>query len=80
VIDGPGALVANYRKTHLFDAEAEAFTAGDELVVTQICGLTVGLINCFDMEFPEVARTLADAGAQLLVVSSANMDPFHHDH
>ncbi len=80
VIDASGALVANYRKTHLFDAEAQAFTAGDRLVVAELGDLRVGLVNCFDMEFPEVARTLADGGAQLLVVSSANMDPLYNDH
>ncbi|WP_304118642.1 nitrilase-related carbon-nitrogen hydrolase [Mycolicibacterium bacteremicum] len=80
VIDAAGALVANYRKTHLFHAEAAAFATGDRLVVARLGDLAIGLMNCFDMEFPEVARTLADNGAQLLVVSSANMDPLFHDH
>ena len=35
---------------------------------------------CFDVEFPEVARSLAKAGANLLVTVSANMDPFGRDH
>ncbi len=35
---------------------------------------------CFDVEFPEVARSLALAGADLLVTISANMDPFGRDH
>ncbi len=35
---------------------------------------------CFDVEFPEVARRLARAGADLLVTVSANMGPFYRDH
>jgi predicted amidohydrolase len=35
---------------------------------------------CFDMEFPECARALALAGADLLVTASANMAPFYADH
>ena len=35
---------------------------------------------CFDLEFPEVARTLALRGAELLVTISANMEPFGPDH
>jgi predicted amidohydrolase len=35
---------------------------------------------CFDVEFPEVARSLARAGAELLVTISANMEPFGNDH
>jgi predicted amidohydrolase len=35
---------------------------------------------CFDAEFPEVARTLARRGADMLVTISANMEPFGPDH
>jgi predicted amidohydrolase len=35
---------------------------------------------CFDVEFPEISRALATAGANLLVTISANMGPFGRDH
>lgn len=69
-----------YRKTHLFGAERQAFAAGDELLVVDLGGVRAGVMICFDVEFPEVARALALAGADLLVTVSANMDPFGRDH
>ena len=40
----------------------------------------MGIMICFDVEFPEVARSLARAGAELLLTISANMEPFGNDH
>jgi 5-aminopentanamidase len=40
----------------------------------------VGTMVCFDVEFPEVSRTLARRGAELLLTLSANMAPFELDH
>lgn len=54
--------------------------AGDELLIADVNGVKAGIMICFDMEFPEVARALAQAGAQLLVTISSNMDPFGRDH
>ncbi|TML85531.1 MAG: carbon-nitrogen hydrolase [Actinobacteria bacterium] len=79
-IDRDGSLAAVYRKTQLFGAEREAFRAGDALVVVRLAGLAVALLVCFDVEFPEPARQLARAGAELLVTVSANMEPFGPDH
>jgi predicted amidohydrolase len=78
---GPdGALAGVYRKTHLFGAEREALIAGDELAPIYVAGRRLGVMLCFDVEFPEVARTLALRGAELLVTLSANMEPFEDDH
>jgi predicted amidohydrolase len=79
-VDQSGDVVGSYRKTHLFGDERTAFVAGDELLIVDIDGLKVGLMICFDVEFPEVARALARAGAELLVTISANMEPFGNDH
>jgi predicted amidohydrolase len=79
-IDGAGELAGVYRKTHLFGAEHEAYTAGEELVPVRLGGRVLGVMVCFDMEFPEVARTLARRGADLLVTISANSPPFELDH
>jgi 5-aminopentanamidase len=76
---GPdGTRLANYRKTHLFGAfEARHFTPGDTLVVrTRLAGLSVGLLICYDVEFPEAVRAHALAGTDLLVVPTALMRPY----
>lgn len=79
-IDGHGELVGVYRKTHLFGAESGAYIAGDRLNVFPLGGRNVGVMICFDLEFPEVARTLAARGADMLVTVSANSPPFELDH
>jgi (R)-amidase len=79
-IDADGELVGVYRKTQLFGAEQAAFEAGRELNVVDLAGRAVGPLICFDVEFPEPARQLALAGAELLVTASANMEPFGDDH
>jgi len=80
-IERDGTWRATYRKTHLFgDAEEAAFAAGDELVVCELAGRAVAPLVCFDVEFPEPARAVARAGAELLVTVSANMEPYGPDH
>lgn len=80
-VDERGDIVAVYRKVQMYGgAESDAFVAGDELLVVELCGVKAGLMICFDVEFPEVARALARAGAELLVTISANMEPFGNDH
>src|SRR5215216_2831975 len=80
-VDEQGTIAAVYRKVQLYGGEeSEAFVAGNELLVVELCGLKMGIMICFDVEFPEVARSLAQAGAELLVTISANMEPFGNDH
>jgi predicted amidohydrolase len=80
-VDEQGNLVGIYRKVQLYGGEESgAFVAGDELLIVELCGLKMGLMICFDIEFPEVARSLARAGAETLVTISANMEPFENDH
>ncbi len=79
-LDRRGNLSGSYRKTHLFGDEREAFVAGDEFAIFTLDGIETGVMICFDVEFPEVARSLATAGADLLVTISANMNPFGRDH
>ncbi|SDN02102.1 carbon-nitrogen hydrolase family protein [Streptomyces wuyuanensis] len=76
---GPdGTRLANYRKTHLFGCfEKEWFTPGDETVVqAELGGLRIGLLICYDVEFPENVRAHALAGTDLLAVPTALMNPF----
>lgn len=79
-IDRDGLLAGVYRKTRLFGAEPDVFEPGDEQVLVRLAGVDVGPLICFDIEFPEPARELAAAGAELLVTASANMAPFGPDH
>jgi predicted amidohydrolase len=68
VVDGSGVL-AVYRKTHLWDKEKLSFTPGSvppPVVETPVGRL--GILICFDLEFPEMPRSLALRGAELLVV------------
>ena len=75
-LDQHESTAAVYRKVQLYGGdESDTFVAGDALVVTEVCGLKMGFIICFDVEFPEVARSLARADAELLVTISATCNP-----
>ncbi|WP_102192301.1 carbon-nitrogen hydrolase family protein [Microbacterium aurantiacum] len=72
-VRGDGIL-AVYRKQHLYDAfgqrESDWIESGEpgEASTFEAGGLRFGLMTCYDLRFPEVARTLMDAGADALVV------------
>jgi deaminated glutathione amidase len=71
-----GAAEASYRKIHLYDSfgfrESDQLAAGPVAPVTfPLAGFTVGLLTCYDLRFPELARALVDKGADVLVVPSA---------
>ncbi|MWV49366.1 hydrolase [Rathayibacter sp. VKM Ac-2803] len=71
-LDQQGALVARYRKLHLYDAfgqtESEWVAAGgiEAPQTFEVGGLVVGLQTCYDLRFPEVTRWLVDAGAEVV--------------
>ncbi|QCO97286.1 carbon-nitrogen hydrolase family protein [Arthrobacter sp. 24S4-2] len=75
---GPdGSRLAIYRKIHLFDAQGFGESTfikpgpSTEPVVFESRGARFGLMACYDLRFPELARSLADAGAQVLLVCSS---------
>ncbi|WP_320774822.1 carbon-nitrogen hydrolase family protein [Streptomyces sp. CRN 30] len=78
LIAADGARLAGYRKTHLYGAyEQHHFAPGDRTVVqARLGGLTVGLMICYDVEFPENVRAHALAGTDLLLVPTAQMHPY----
>ncbi|GAA2013172.1 carbon-nitrogen hydrolase family protein [Catenulispora yoronensis] len=80
LIGADGLPLANYRKTHLFgEVDRAAFAPGDELVVqADLDGVRVGLMICYDVEFPETVRAHADAGTQVLLVPTALMRPYEY--
>ncbi|MGW0076954.1 carbon-nitrogen hydrolase family protein [Streptomyces cellulosae] len=73
-----GTRLANYRKTHLYGCfEHDYFTPGENTVVqAELNGLTVGLMICYDVEFPENVRAHALAGTDLLLVPTAQLHPY----
>ena len=77
-IDEQGQVQACYRKTHLYGCvDQEQFSAGTRLEpVFTWQGWQCALAICYDIEFPEVARSYALQGAELLLVPTANMLPF----
>lgn len=76
-IDSDGRRLAAYRKIHLFDSygfQESAFiqpAPTPEPVVFDAAGTRVGLLACYDLRFPELARALVDAGAEVLLVCSS---------
>ena len=66
VLDGSGRIGV-YRKVHLFGDEPRLFSPGDTgFRVFRVGDARVGVLVCFDWMFPEAARTLALAGADVL--------------
>ena len=72
-VDDAGTVRGSYVKVHLFGAgEKEVFSPGDRpATVIDYQGLKLGMIICFDVEFPEAVRAAALQGAQLLLVPTA---------
>ena len=69
VVVQDGDVLGVYRKSHLWSEEKLFFTPADErpLVVTTRCGVVAVLI-CYDLEFPELVRIAAEAGADIVTV------------
>ncbi|AKS46130.1 Predicted amidohydrolase [Octadecabacter temperatus] len=78
LVDASGSILSICRKAHLFgDVDRAAFSAGDTLCpLVQFGEWTVGLAICYDVEFPELVRAYAVAGADALLVPTANMLPY----
>jgi predicted amidohydrolase len=76
VIDKTGKVISTYRKIHLYDAlgfrESDKMTSGSKItkpVKTSIG--KVGMMICYDLRFPEMSRSLAASGSEILVAPSA---------
>jgi len=77
-VDASGELAGVYRKVHLYDAfgtrESDRLEPGPvdaEPLTLRVGDLTFGVITCYDLRFPESARRVVDAGADVVVVPAA---------
>ncbi|MDY0235260.1 MAG: carbon-nitrogen hydrolase family protein [Gudongella sp.] len=80
VFSDRGELIAKHRKIHLFDIsvegkiffkESDVLTAGDSVTLFESHGIKFGLIICYDIRFPELARKLVLEGAEAIIVPAA---------
>lgn len=78
LIDRAGATRLVHRKAHLYgDLDRGMFAPGAAIgPVVELDGIKVGLLICYDVEFPEAVRRLALAGADLIAVPTALMAPY----
>lgn len=76
LVDEHGEIALRYRKTHLWASDVGVFEPGDRYEVCSFKGMTLGILICYDIEFPETARAVASLGADLLIVTNGNMEPF----
>ncbi|GAA0298375.1 carbon-nitrogen hydrolase family protein [Sphingomonas oligophenolica] len=80
VFDRDGREAARYRKIHLFDVtttdgaryfESQTIVPGDDIVLYDCEGVTVGCAICYDLRFPELFQALVARGAQLIALPAA---------
>lgn len=76
IVDRTGGIAAEYVKLHLYDAfdytESEQVSPGSEVPpVVLVEGIPVGIMVCYDLRFPELARDLAVRGAEIICVPAA---------
>lgn len=89
VIDDAGAIRARYDKLHLFDIdlpdgqsirESAAYAPGEQAVAVDTPWGRLGLAICYDMRFPDLFRSLSNAGATMLSVPAAFTAPTGRAH
>jgi predicted amidohydrolase len=77
---GPdGEVKAVYRKIHMFDVEvggrvyreSDSEEPGEEIVISDLGGVPLGMTVCYDLRFPELYRILAIKGARVISIPSA---------
>jgi predicted amidohydrolase len=73
VVGADGMPVANYRKTHLYGAaERRNYSFGRRLPpIVEINAVRVGVLNCYECEFPPLYQYLAENGASVVIGPTA---------
>lgn len=89
LFDPKGQVAARYDKIHLFDVtlpsgqeirESASFAPGDEAIVAALPWGKLGFAICYDMRFPQLFNTLANAGASFMAVPAAFTVPTGRAH
>ncbi len=84
-----GSIAAIYRKIHLFDVavddgptdrESARVSPGERAVAADVDGVRLGMTICYDLRFPELYRSLALAGAEVIAVPAAFAERTGRDH
>lgn len=78
--DKEGNILLCYRKTHLWITEDSRIIPGSEFPVALLDRVEIGVLICFDVQFPEAARMLAIKGAEVILIPSANTVEYSHCH
>jgi predicted amidohydrolase len=69
VIDSNGEILTKYSKVHTCDfADERLLECGNEFKVCDFNGIKIGIMICYDREYPESARVLMMKGAELILV------------
>ena len=69
-----GVSLMNYRKVNLWTPTESAYTAGKEYYVSEVNGIKLGILLCYDLHFTEAMKYLAMKGAHIVVVLTAISD------
>ena len=89
LIDADGGIAATYDKIHMYDVdlpngetarESRVYTPGERAVIADTAVGRIGLTICYDMRFPHLYRSLAKAGAEIIVAPSAFTRPTGEAH
>ncbi len=72
IIDKRGNIIMRYDKVHTCDfADERCLESGEEFRVCNFCGVKLGVMICYDREYPESARLLMLAGAEIILVPNS---------
>ncbi|HEY8528771.1 MAG TPA: carbon-nitrogen family hydrolase [Paenibacillaceae bacterium] len=80
LFDRDGRVGCRYAKIHLFPLmdEPDHLRAGEGIALAELEGLKAGVMICFDLRFPELARRLALEGVRVLFVPAQWPHPRKH--
>ncbi|MGL5009095.1 MAG: nitrilase-related carbon-nitrogen hydrolase [Paracoccaceae bacterium] len=77
--DAQGNAIAHYRKIQLFGPRERAlYTPGTKYTIIELHGRKAALLICYDIEFSAHVAALAADGVTLVLVPTANMEPYDH--
>jgi len=81
VIDRDGEIIGRQSKVHLFRFEKKIARPGNDYTIFQLDGFKLGILVCYDVDFPEASRILTLRGADLLMCPSRivrqGIEPWH---